>query len=822
MGHAIEDEPLAAIQPSMEGGKAAIIDPQTTVEVESKHPNKEEQHGVTVKGEGDTPAPSPENEDQPINTAEVNTAAGGEPAAESSVAESRDHLEGSHRDVTSINASEVVGKGDITEETETASNLGTRKEALSSFSGLEETSHKGEALLRLNDQESDSQTPNTVAGIDLNEPHSKASTIGEEDRQSTHIPPSDLVGGEADKEALPNYSGQESVATGVNNSIPDEGQWDREAQRIEDNSKSLTYGRSMNEDESEGLQTRQNREEPQVSPERPAPHYQKPEQDNQYQHVGSGLVTVQEAEVITEASGGNGVTITGENPVIDKEDDTKEKTPTNISVLLPTEVKDREESKLVKDSPVTPPESESYKGPIVQERLPMSEALGPSVSDLTEQQSTPPLPPKTEEVNIGTYNKVDTASDQQEWNKTAENQPQEATGSGTGISTLKELSPNDESEGRLRRDSRRAVRRPKGRKRHGQEQSPPKENSPPAVLAGEGTAEERKQVDTLAPVIPPSDKENTSATGEPHGSQPALPVPIPRARRKTPEPPNKEDTTAKATPTKEEEEQKGTAPLEAVPPPLIQHTPPEEEAAVSPPESPVLRRSSRTVSRASRGTLLNSSRRRQHADTAASETADTALADKQIPTASCSPGEMDQPPTEHIPSSASEGQPTNRAIAARTPGLQPGMTNMSNIETNSQLGEMREGDGHNTQGPPGREEVAYADFSLSVSESERERRCKSPLPGLEESIDISNFNLSPSPSPIPPEKSEESAPPATKMEERQLQPPPEDQEQEDEFQIRRGSRVLSMSTRPQALLSRRKQKEERETKMVSQSKCHKG
>lgn len=813
-GQAIEDEHYAGIQPSMEGGNVVIIEQQTTIaEGESTHPmEKEEQHSAWTKDEGDTSILLLETEGQPLIIAEDTIPTGGIPTAERSVAvaESRDRTEQPPSDVV---GSTNVRKDDTTEETENASPLPKVEGVLPSSSGAEESIQESEIMvLRLSDQENDSQTHIPETNTELGESLSKEIATGEEEEYRGPAPPTN-ADGEAKEEDLPHSLafGQESPATTDIDSIPNLTQWAIEAPDNE---------RSANESEHRGLG-----EELQVAPEGAEQCHEKPYQSNESEYNSGDLAAGEKAIHETEANGDKGAHPIGEAPAICEEVGIVEKLPMNTSTLAPTEVEGGD-SITEEDVPEISLGGESYKIPVVQEKVAiMSENLGPSVIDHDNAgRSISPLPPANEQVSIETFNKDDTgAGDQQEVTKAPEGKVRETTaGEGTGTATAKEQSPDGETGGWRRRGTRVAVRRPKARKRLGQESSPPEEGSPPAIEMGEKTTEGSS-------VTPLDGKESVEESGTHLNPQPTPPAPLPRARSKTPEVPHREDFPAQTTPAKEEAEMETASPqlgshphvkqrrlpqLPTKDDPVATKQPDEGEAVGSPPGSPELRRSSRTVSRESRRTYLSSSRRNRHTETSEVVTADKSAPDREIPTDSYGQRDKDEPVTEEgNPQPSAQEPPTDRLVTDTVTEVQLETIKLGDVESASQMVTVQQTAVSDTEKSLGKGEASLEDHSLPVSETERENRRKSPLPGLEEGIDISNFNLSTPPSEPPPELPETIASRMLEEEEHPdrsgaMQPPVKEEVQEAQIMTQE-AHVLSMSPTPQMVPSQRRQHEEK-------------
>lgn len=571
-----------------------------------------------------------------------------------------------------------------------------------------------------------------------------------------------------------------------------------------DDSESLTHGSSSNEIEREVLQTGLGEEELQVLPEETVEHYEKPHQSNLFEH--SHLTSVEETIPITEASRDKGVYPSREAPAISEEGGTQEEVPIYSSPSAPTEV---EEGYSLMEEEVSEIalQSEPNKTLVAQENLAMSQNLGPSTVDRDEvTRSTSPLPSANDQVSLETFNKDD-------------------TGAGDITTELpKEQNLDDDSGISRRRGTRAAMRRPKARRRRGQEQSPPEEEvSPPAIEVCEKDSADCNVPLTQEGLLPSAtqlnSKESVESTGIHLNPQPITPSPQPRARSKTPEAPRRKDPMTQSTSAKEESEmettslQPGSRPqvkqrkLPQLPTSKDETTlwrqPDEGEGVVSPPDSPVLRRSSKTVSQASRGTYLSSKRRNQQTDTSVAEIDDKSSSDRQVT--------IDKKGSqERNPLPAAHELPADRSAIDRVPEVQMILTKQSDVESASQLNTKQQA----AQKPPSREEPSIDEYSLPLSETERKDRSKSPLPGLEEAIDISNFNLSTPPSEPSPELSE-SIPSSTLEGEGQrdrgtsLQLHDKEKVQDDEAQIRRGSQVLSKSARPQTLSSQRGQQEEK-------------
>lgn len=314
--------------------------------------------------------------------------------------------------------------------------------------------------------------------------------------------------------------------------------------------------------------------------------------------------------------------------------------------------------------------------------------------------------------------------------------------------------------------------------------------------------------------------------------QPTPPSPQPRARSKTPEVLHREHLQEQVAPVKEEHKMETTSPQPGSRPHVKQRTlpqlppstdetvpskqPDEGEATVSPPDSPVLRRSSRTVSRASRGTYLSSKRRNRQTDTSPTETADRSAPDSQVPTDSHSTQEEEQPVTKERHSlPATQEPPTDRSVIDSVSEVQTALMTLGDEdESDSQLDTTKQAAVTDTQKLLRTEDASIEDYSLPVSQAEREVRRNSPLPDLEEGIDISSFNLSTPPSEPPPELSDTVSSSKLEGEEQQYRSTAthshdEEKVQEDEAQIRQGSQVLSMSAKPQMLSSKRRQPEEK-------------
>ena len=728
----------------MEGGNAT--QPTTLAEGESpQQPEGLQQHSVLANDE-EKDTSILESECQPSIIAEGTPPDGGVITAEGNVTALESVYHSPGNEVDSTNESKVVREEDTADETETAGVPPKTEGALPSLSEMEETLPQSEVrVLKSSTQENDLQT---------------------------HIP---------------------EGTTKLN---------DQQAKT--DDSESLTQGSSNNENERGALQTGLGEEELQVLPEEEP--YEKPHQSNLFEH--SHLTSVEESIPLTEASRDKGVYPSREAPAISEEGGTvtQEEVPIYTSPSASTEV---EEGYSVKEEEVseTTLQSETNKTPVAQENLAMSQNRGPSVVDRDEvQHSTSPLPSANEQVSLETFNK-------------------DETGAGEITTELsKEQNLEDDSGISRRRGTRAAMRRPKARRRRGQEQSPPEEEvSPPAIEVCDKDSGDFNVPLTQADITPSatqlSGKESVESTGIHLNPQPTTPSPQPRARSKTPEAPRREDLLTQATSAKEESEMETTSPQPGSRPHVKQRKlpqlptskdeatpwkqPDEGEGVVSPPGSPVLRRSSKTVSKASRGTYLSSTRRNQQTDTSVAETDDKSSSDRQVTVDNNGPQEGNPLPAAHE-------LPADRSVIDRVPEVQMVLTKQSDVESVSQLNSKQQA----AQKPPRREEASVKEYSLPISETEREDRSKSPLPGLEESIDISNFNLSTPPSEPPPELTE-SVPSSTLEGEGQqdrsttMQLHDKEKVQEDEAQIRRGSQVLSKSARPQTPPSRREQQEEK-------------
>ena len=668
----------------MEGGNTTLIEQSTTLaEGECpQQPEGQQQHSVLANNE-ERDTSILESECQPSIIAESTTPDGEIVTAEGNVKALESAYQSPGNEVDSTNASKAVREEDAADETETAGVPPKAEGTLPSSSEMEETLPQSEIRV--------------------------LKSVTQENDLRTHIP---------------------EGSTKLN---------DQQAKT--DDSESLTHGSSNNENERGVLQTGLGEEEElQVLPEEEP--YEKPHQSNLFEH--SHLTSVEvESIPLTEASTDKGVYPSREAPAISEEGCTQEEVPIYNSPSAPTEVEEEYSVKEEEISEITL-QSETTETPVAQENLAMSQNLGPSVVDRDEvQRSTSPLPSANEQVSLETFNKDETGAG-------------EIT---TELST--EQSLDDDSGISRRRGTRVAMRRPKARRRRGQEQSPPEEEvSPPAIeVCEKGPADFNvplTQEDLLPSATQLSGKESVESTGIHLNPQPTTPSPQPRARSKTPEAPHREDLLTQATSAKEESEMETTSPQPGSPPHVKQRKlpqlptskdeathwkqPDEGEGVVSPPDSPVLRRSSKTVSRASRGTYLSRTRRNQQTDTSVAETDDKSSSDRQVTADNNGPQEGNPLPAAHE-------LPADRSAIDRVPEVQMILTKQSDVESASQLNTKRQA----AQKPPKREEASVKEYSLPISETEREDRSKSPLPGLEEAIDISNFNLSTLPSEPPPE-----------------------------------------------------------------------